>query len=331
MFSRPLIPILLVLLVAFLFWLRQPADDAHLTRTALVMGTLVEIKAYGDDQKQLEQGVEAAFAEMARLEQLFSSHVPESEVSLLSAADGPLVVSEETAALLVMGQEIARRSGGAFDMTLGKLKALWGIESDEPQVPDEQALKQALAEVGPESLQIEGTQVRKASPGLQIDLGGIAKGYAVDRAVDNLRQAGVRSAAINAGGDIRLLGDRQGQPWRIGIQHPRLQGEVVATIALQDRAVVTSGDYERYFEQDGVRYHHLFDPQTGRPARGCQSVTVVAADAASADALATAAFVLGPQQGLALLEQLPDVEGFVIAADGSRLVTGGLEGLLEWR
>jgi len=330
LFNRSLVPILLLLMVAFFVWQRQPAEDSLLSRTALVMGTLVEIKAYGDDRELLEQGLDAAFAEMVRLEQLFSTHIPKSEVSRLSAADAPLIVSEETATLLGLGLKIAQRSDGAFDMGLGKLKALWGVESDQPQVPEEQSIALALKGIGPDSLQISEQQVRKQTPGLQIDLGGIAKGYAVDRAVEKLRQAGIFSAAVNAGGDIRLLGDRQGQSWRIGIQHPRKAGEIIATLALQNRAVVTSGDYERYFEQEGLRYHHLFDPQTGRPARGCQSVTVVAADAASADALATAAFVLGPQKGLTLLEQMPDVEGFLIAADGSKLATGGLKDILEW-
>ena len=330
MLRRPLIPLLLVLLIALLVWQRQPAADPPLSRTALVMGTLVEIKAYGADRPRLEAALDAAFAEMARLEQLFSPQLADSEVSRLSAAAGPLVVGAETAALLAMGQRIARRSDGAFDMGLGKLKTLWGIEGEQPRIPSEAARTRALQGVGPEALRIDGRRIGKSAPDLQIDLGGIAKGYAVDRAVEKLRQAGVVSAAVNAGGDIRLLGDRQGQPWRIGIQHPRRPGAVVATLALQNRAVVTSGDYERYFEQDGVRYHHLFDPRTGQPARGCQSVTVVAADAASADALATAAFVLGPRRGLALLEELPEVEGFLITADGRRLATGGLEGFLQW-
>lgn len=330
MFSRPLVPILLLLLVALFLWQREPASETPLSRTSLIMGTLVEIKVYGDDRELLQQGIDSAFAEMVRLEQIFSPHIPESEVSRLSAADRPMVVSEETATLLSLGQKIARKSEGAFDMCLGKLKALWGIQTENPQVPGEKDLKHALAGIGPDALQISGKQVLKQSPELQIDLGGIAKGYAVDSAVEKLRQAGIFSAAVNAGGDIRLLGDRQGQPWRIGIQDPRRSGEIIATLTLKDRAVVTSGDYERYFEQDGIRYHHLFDPHTGHPARGCQSITVVAADAARADALATAAFVLGPQKGLALLEQTQDVEGFLIAADGQRLTTGGLEGLLEW-
>lgn len=331
MFRRPLIAILLVLLVAFLLWQRQPAGQTMVARTALIMGTLVEIKAYGEDREFLEKAINDAFGEMMRLEELFSTRIPESEISRLSTAVEPLQVSDETVALLRLGQTIARQSDGAFDMGLGKLKQLWAIEESEPQIPDKDALQQALQGTGPEALQIEGRLVRKQVPGLKVDLGGIAKGYAVDRAAELLRHSGVLSAAVNAGGDLRLIGDRQGQPWRIGIQHPRKSGEIIATVKLKNRAVVTSGDYERYFERDGVRYHHIFDPKTGRPARGIQSVTVLANDAASADALATAAFVLGPQAGLALLESTPDVEGFLITADGQRLVTGGLEGVLEWR
>lgn len=331
MFGRPLVLFLLVLLAALLIWQQRPADETPVIRTELIMGTLVEIKAYGSDKDLLERGIDDAFAEMGRLEQLLSTHIPGSEVSRLSAATGPVQVSEETAALLVRGGQIARLSHGAFDMGLGRLKDLWGIESDMPRVPGEKEIQDALQGIGPDALQIDGLQVRVRTPGLKIDLGGIAKGYAVDRAVETLRRAGVMSAAVNAGGDIRLLGDRQGQPWRIGIQHPRQAGAIVATLTLQDQAVVTSGDYERYFEQDGIRYHHLFDPQTGRPARGCQSVSVIGADAASADALATAAFVLGPERGLDFLERLPGVEGLVLAADGRRLATAGLEGRLTWQ
>ena len=324
MFGRPLWVILLLLLVASLVWWRVPADDGQLSRTALVMGTLVEIKAFDDEKDKLDSAISAAFAEMTRLENLLSRHNPRSEISQLSTAAGSFTVSQETAELLQLGQSIARRSDGAFDLTLGALKKLWAIESDSPQIPTAAQLQSALIGIGPDALTLEGLQVQKQQPGLQVDLGGIAKGYAVDRAVDVLRQAGIQSAAVNAGGDIALLGDRQGQPWRIGIQHPRKNGEVLVTLPLSDCAVVTSGDYERFFERDGSRYHHIFDPRTGRPARLTQSVTVVAKDAASADALATAAFVLGPQAGLQLLEDLPDVEGLLVGADGRLFQTSGL-------
>ncbi len=323
MFGRPWV-ILLLVLIAGLVWWRIPADDQQLSRTALVMGTLVEIKAFGADEALLHRAVSDAFSEMGRLEELFSSHRAESEISLLSAATTTVSVSQETAELLLLGQQIAVQSSGAFDLSLGALKKLWAIETDAPQVPTAEQLAAALRGVGPQAMQLDGLQVKKSIPELQIDLGGIAKGYAVDRALEVLRRAGIASATVNAGGDIALLGDKQGRPWRIGIQHPRKAGELLTRLDVTDRAVVSSGDYERFFERDGIRYHHIFDPRTGQPARLCQSVTVVAATAASADALATAAFVLGPQAGLKLLEQLPGVEGLLVAADGSIFQTSGL-------
>ena len=317
--------VVLLILLALLLWWRSPGEPQLYSRTALIMGTVVEIKAYTGDEKQLDRDITAAFDEMRRVENQFSSFKPDSEISQLNQATGPFKVSKETAQLLQAGQRIARLSDGAFDMGLGRLIKLWGIETDHPHVPTEAEIRETLERVGPEDLEIDGTTVRKADPELKVDLGGIAKGYAVDRAIEVLRQAGVQSAAVNAGGDIRLLGDRNGQPWRIGIQHPRDPKAVLATLPLSNRAVVTSGDYERYFEKDGIRYHHIFDPTSGRPARLCQSVTVVAADATTADALATAAFVLGPIKGLKLLEDQEGVEGLIVTASGDLVQTSGLK------
>lgn len=324
MFARPWV-FLLLILIAGLFWWRFPAADQQLSRTALVMGTLVEIKAFGADEELLDRAISAAFDEMTRLEELLSTHRPASEISRLSAAKEIFTVSQETAELLKLGQEVTLQSGGAFDMSLGALKKLWAIETESPQVPTMEQLQAALLGVGPQALRLEGRQVSKALTALQIDLGGIAKGYAVDRALAVLKQAGITSAAVNAGGDIALLGSKLGQAWRIGIQHPRNSAELLARLPLTDQAVVSSGDYERFFELDGIRYHHIFDPRSGQPARLCQSVTVVAAGAARADALATAAFVLGPDAGLQLLERLPEVEGLLVAADGSIHQTSGLQ------
>jgi len=325
MLLKRLLPIcLIVLVLAGLIYLRQPQTDGQVSRTALIMGTVVDIRAYGEDNKQLEQAVTKAFEEMSRVEQLFSSHIAESEISRLSAATESLSLSPEVIRLLQMGQQIGADTSGAFNMSLGALKDLWQIEGEEPHIPSEQELSAVLKKTGSGALTIVGDRVIKSKADLKIDLGGIAKGYAVDRAVSVLRQAGVTSATVNAGGDIALLGDKQGRPWRIGIQHPRQTNDLLVTLQLKDQAVVTSGDYERFFERDGIRYHHIFDPVSGKPARQCQSVTVVAADAASADALATAAFVLGPDAGLKLLEDLVNVEGLLVSADGKLMKTSGL-------
>jgi len=321
---RKLIPLLLIAL-PLAGCEQRPQRVSH---SQLLMGTVVEI-AVTAPPEQAEPAIDAAFSEMRRIENLMSPQLELSEVWKLSHSAGPVTVSEDTARVLSLGQQVARLSGGAFDMTLGALKRLWGVESDAPRVPSAAEIGTALRDIGPDALQLEGLIVAKRNPALQVDLGGIAKGYALDRATAVLRQAGIRHASVNAGGDLRLLGDRGDRPWRIGIQHPRRTGELLATLDLRDTAVVTSGDYERYFERDGIRYHHLFDPQTGLPARGCQSVTVVADEAMLADALATAAFVLGPERGLALLRQ-QQVEGILVTAGGEVLVTPGLQQRVHW-
>jgi thiamine biosynthesis lipoprotein len=252
---------------------------------------------------------------MAEVEASMSAHRDDSEVARLNAAAEPVEVSAATAEVLELGLQMAATSGGAFDLTLGRLKTLWGFDGDAPRVPSDPEIAAALRGIGPTSLHLEGRRVTKGDAALGVDLGAIAKGYAVDRAVAALQAAGIRHASVNAGGDLRLIGDRGGRPWRIGIQHPRDPQGVLVTLELADAAVVTSGDYERFFEVDGVRYHHILDPRVGRPADACRSVTVVAASAAEADALATAAFVLGPEAGRRLVESRGGLALFV-AADG---------------
>jgi len=328
--TRPLVILLLLGLLAIFAVQRCHREPESVSRSRLLMGTVVEITALGDDREALDQAVTEAFRSMERVEELMSAGRPNSDVARLNAAAEAVEVDPETAAVLALGQQVAKASGGAFDMTLGRLKGIWKIEEADPRIPTKAEIAAALAGIGPQALRLEGNRVSKTDPALQVDLGGIAKGYAVDQAIEVLRRAGVAHASVNAGGDIRLLGDHLGRPWRIGIQHPRNLQSLLATLNLVDVAVVTSGDYERYFERDGVRYHHLFDPATGFPANRCQSVTVVAPTAAEADALATAAFVLGPTAGLRMIEAWPHAEALLVAADGSTTVSPGLKDRLQW-
>jgi thiamine biosynthesis lipoprotein len=328
--SRLLAFLLLLGLLVLFALQRCDREPQSVSRSRLLMGTVVEITALGDEQQALDTAVSEAFRAMARVEGLMSAIRPHSDVSRLNASTAAVEVSPETAAVLALGQRIAIASDGAFDMTLGRLKALWGIEGSEPRIPSEAEIAAALDGIGPQALHLEGTHVSKPFSSLQVDLGGIAKGFAVDQAIEVLRRAGVAHASVNAGGDIRLLGDHRGRPWRIGIQHPRNPLTLLATLELDQVAVVTSGDYERFFERDGVRYHHLFDPRSGRPAALCQSVTVVAASAAEADALATAAFVLGPEAGLRFVEAWPQAEVLLVAADGSLVLSSGLKDRVQW-
>lgn len=329
--TRPAV-ILLVLLMLVTVAVRRCATEPveSLRRSRIVMGTVVEISAFGGPEADLQQAVTDAFREMERIEALMSPRRADSDVARLSQPVESLEVSAETAEVVALGLEVAAASGGAFDMGLGRLKALWDIEGEDPQVPAAAEVEAALAGTGAGALRLEGRKVFKADPKLAVDLGGIAKGFAVDRAVALLAAAGVTHATVNAGGDIRLLGDRQGEPWRIGIQHPRRPDGLLATLALSGGAVVSSGDYERFFEAGGERYHHLFDPRSGYPARACRSVTVVAPSAALADALATAAFVLGPAQGLALVEAFAGSAGLIVAADGGIHLSETLQGQVRW-
>jgi len=330
-FNRPLVILLLLALVGFLALQRCAGEKPQqLNRSRILMGTVVEITAFGDDLGRLEAAVAAAFAEMERIEGLMAPEGEASDVARLSAAVKGGEVAAETAEVIALGLRVAEASDGAFDMGLGRLKALWAIEGEDPRVPSLEEVRRALSGTGRGDLRLVGRRVVKGVPELSVDLGGIAKGYAIDRAVETLRRAGIESAAINAGGDIRLLGAHGERPWRIAIQHPRDSGRALATLAVADTSVVTSGDYERFFESEGVRYHHLFDPRTGYPAGACRSVTVVTPSAALADALATAAFVLGPEQGLALFRRFPQAEGVIVDAAGRPHVSPGLEDRLTW-
>ena len=331
MLKRPLALIAALLLILLLSWSLRPRSASEVSRTALIMGTLVEIKGVGLVDKDIESAISDAFAAMRREEARFSTRIETSQISAINRATTAIEVDPEVRAVLQLGQSISRQSEGAFHLGLGNLIKLWNFEAVTPRVPELSAIKELLPASSAEPFSISGTAVERLDSGLQLDLGGIAKGYAVDRALAVLRAAGVESASVNAGGDIGLLGGHAERPWKIGIQHPRKTGKLLATLELRDRAVVTSGDYERFFMAEGVRYHHIFDPRSGLPARDCQTVSVVAASVAEADALATAAFVLGPVKGLALLERLPDVEGLIVSATGEIEVTSGLKDQIRWR
>lgn len=331
MLKRPLALLAALLLILLLSWSLRPKPAAEVARTALIMGTLVEIKAVGSDQKRIEEAISGAFNLMRSEEARFSTRISTSQVAAINHASTALEVDPEVLAVLQLGQRISRQSEGAFNMGLGGLVKLWDLEAVTPRVPAPAEIKAVLPASTGDVVAISGNQVARRDSSVQLDLGGIAKGYAVDRALDVLRAAGLASASINAGGDIGLLGGHGERPWKLGIQHPRKTGELLATLELRDSAIVTSGDYERFFMRDGIRYHHIFDPRTGQPARACQSVSVVAGSVAEADALATAVFVLGPVKGLALLEKLPDVEGLVVDAAGEKEITSGLKDRIQWR
>jgi len=313
--------------------------DRFLTTSdaAYVMGTYLQITATG---RGAEKAVALAVARFQELDILLNPANPASDMASLTAAAGyPVSVSPDTIAVLERADAVYRLSGGAFDMTVGPLVDLWGFGPQSvvetgtaagggrATPPSEAEIEIARRLVGWQRVQWDraaGTAMLLA-PELTLATGGIAKGYALDEAARILRESGVRRAIIDAGGSLYLLGAKTtGRPWRIALRHPRQEGYLGILELPADLAVATSGDYQRYFEADGRRYHHLIDPATGRPAMSAMSVTVVGPSAVDADALSTALFVLGPGPGLALALTLPGLEALFVDAAGNITMTPGM-------
>ncbi|HUG73869.1 MAG TPA: FAD:protein FMN transferase [Steroidobacteraceae bacterium] len=299
---------------------------AWLSREETIMGTRCAVQLWAEDPAAGEASIAAVFAEMRRIDALMSTYKPDSEVSRLnaSAAAAPMAISAELFALLETSQEYSRLSDGAFDITYASVGYLYDYRAR--QRPDDASIAAALPGVDYRQLRLDPVRrtVAFGRPGMRIDLGGIAKGHAVDRGIEVLRGRGVTRAMVNAGGDTRVIGDRFGQPWVIGIRHPDRSEEIVLRIPLVDAAFSTSGDYERYFDEDGVRHHHILDPKTGRSPHEVRSVTVIASTATRTDGLTKTVFILGPQAGIAFIDGLTDADAIVIAADGKVSYSKGL-------
>ncbi|MDQ7782952.1 MAG: FAD:protein FMN transferase [Desulfomonilaceae bacterium] len=308
-----------------------PSGDLH-KETRFLMGTFVEVTVKGPAQ-EAKRAVGAVFDEMKRVEELTSFHTSSGLTQVnASAGQGSVQADPELATLVGESLSFARETDGAFDPTLGPLAKLWNFSAGEPRLPEDSEIKAALDKRGWQHVTVDASSGTITLPREQmsLDLGGIAKGYSLDRARLVLVKLGVQSALINAGGDILAVGEKSpGHPWRIGVQDPRNPNGLVAVATLRDRVIVTSGDYERFFVHEGKRYHHILNPETGYPAGGLRSVTIIAADGVRADAMATAVFGLGAKRGLEYVEKTPDVEGFLIDANGEMFFTSGAADLIQ--
>lgn len=301
------------------------------------MGTRMAINVHVGDRDPAEAGaaIEAAFAEVERIEQIMSEWRADSELSLLNAAAGgePRPLSPELFEILQRSKEIAELTGGAFDPTFYAIGQLWKFEPGA-RPPSREAIAAQLPLVDWRAIELDPAAKtgRLARPGMKVGLGAIAKGYAVDRASALLKDRGFPNHIVEGGGDTYVSGSKGDKGWMVGIQKPDGPGSVAA-IPARDRAVVTSGDYQRYIEYEGVRYAHIFDPRTGFPVpqeRSLQSVTILAPNATDADAFATAVAVMGAEDGLAFVRSRPELDAFLIARDGSHQVTPELEKILVW-
>ncbi len=273
----------------------------------------------------------AVEAEARRVEAKFSRYRESSVVSEINRNAGrtPVAVDEETEMLVRAALDLSGLTGGRFDPTVGALRRVWDFKTS--RVPSAGEVEAVLPLVDAESVSVRDRTVFLRKPGMEIDLGGVGKEYAVDRAARLLVQEGIPSAIVNFAGDVRTIGNRgDGHPWKIGVADPQNRNRCrFAVRALGGAGIATSGDYERGFVQGGVRYHHILDARTGWPARGLSSVTAVAASAFRAGKFATAAFLLGAEAGLALLEEAPGVEGTLITDVGTILATTGMKVLSD--
>jgi len=294
-----------------------PAGLRTMRAQRMLMGTMFDIQIVGADETAGAAALRAAFDEVARVEQLLSEWHETSEISAVNREAGqrPVVIGPDLYAVVERSLWASELTGGAFDITFAACGHLWSFK--EPRIPGEDEIAGCLPRVGFRRLRLDGSRSSIFLPGadMRIGISGIGKGYGVDRAAEELEALGVRDYIVDGGGDIRLSGSNIGRPWKVGISDPRRRGKLFSALTLHRGAIVTSGDYEQFFEREGIRYHHILDPATGRPARRSVAVTVIAPTAMDADALATGLFVTGPRRGLELVEELPGVEALFFGPD----------------
>jgi FAD:protein FMN transferase len=301
------------------------------TQQRVAMGSLLTVTVWTSDEPAATAAIAEVFGEFDRLENLMSTWRTGSDVLRLNAAAGrgPVKLSPEVIEVLGLARHYSDLTGGKFDVTFAALSGLWRFDQDMDRVvPSRAAIAARLPLIRWRDLVVDaaaGTaELRRR--GMSVNLGGIGKGYAVDRAIAILRRRGFRDFLVQAGGDLYVGGHPQGRAWRLGIQDPRGPADSpFALLELSDVTCSTSGDYERYFFKDGRRYHHILDPATGQPAMASRSVTLVTAKAVEADALSKAVFILGPEKGMALVRRLPGVEGVIVGAHNEVRISPGLK------
>jgi len=319
---KPLLSTVLALLV-----LVQPARAEWVERVEDgIMGTRIAVELWAADKAQGDAAIEAVLAEMRRVDEAMSTYKPTSELSIVNAraAQEPIKISSELFDLLTTALEYSRITDGAFDITYASVGYMYDFRKHVR--PDEKQIAAALPGINYRHVELDrkNSTVHFARPGVRMDLGGIGKGHAVDRGIAILQARGIDHALVTAGGDSRIIGDRFGHPWVVGIRHPDRKDQVIARIPLEDAALSTSGDYERYFDEKGVRYHHIIDPKTGHSASKVRSATIIGPTATRTDGLSKTAFVLGPEKAIEIYNRLDDIDAVLVTPEGKVLYTKGL-------
>lgn len=296
-------------------WLKQQRD---------MMGTQISLEIDSSDPQLAQSCADRVFNEFERIEQMMSTYLAHSELSHINeiAAKQSVQVSPELFELLLKSIRFSELSGGAFDISYASIGYRYDYRNQIQ--PDDTTIQQALPSINYRNIILKDNSIHFTHAGMRIDLGGIAKGYAVDRAIDILQKNGISSAIVTAGGDSRIIGDKNGRPWIIGIQHPRKRDAYALRIPLFDSAISTSGDYERYFLTNDERIHHIINPKTGKSAKGSWSASVIGPDATTTDALSTTLFILGAEKGIQLIDTMPDLDAIIIDAKGKVHYSSGL-------
>ena len=295
-------------------------------REEAIMGTRIAVQLWSEDPALAPRAIDAVIAEMHRTDELMSTYKPGSQLSQVNehAYERPVQVDADIIDVVEKSLEYSRLSDGVFDVTYASVGYLFDYRKHVH--PTDAQIAAALPAVDYRQVVVDhdARTIRFLKPGMRIDLGGIAKGWAVDRGIDILRELGIEHAMVNAGGDTRLLGDRRGKPWIVGIRDPRNEGKVVTRIPLQDEALSTSGDYARSFEAEGVRYHHILEPGTGRSPKAVRSVTVIGPTATHTDGLTKPVFILGVERGLEFIRKVKDAEAIIVDNEGRVFHSEGL-------
>lgn len=290
------------------------------------MGTSCSVELWSDDRARGEAAITSVFDDMKRIDRLMSTWKEDTEISEVNREAGkrPVKISEELFRLLQESVRYSELTHGAFDITYASVGYLYDFRARVH--PDQKAIDEALPGINWRHMVLDEKNftVRFTRPGMRIDLGGIAKGHSVDKGIEILEKLGITRAMVNAGGDTRIIGDRFGKPWVVGIRDPDHEGKTFLRMPLTDTAFSTSGDYERYFDEDGKRFHHIIDPKTGDSARKCRSVTIIAPTATRTDALTKSVFIMGPEEGIRFIDTLPDVDAVAVAPDGKVYYSKGL-------
>ena len=295
-------------------------------REESIMGTAISVELWSDDELAGNAAIDAVMEEMHRIDRVMSPHKADSELSIINrnAAAGPVLISSEMFHLLARAAHFSQLSDGAFDITYAAVGRLFDYRLRTR--PNAVELAKARLAVGYRHVQLDAQNltVQFSRSDVCIDLGGFAKGHAVDNATKILRQLGIAHANVSAGGDSRVIGDRRGRPWMIGVRDPRTYNGVIAALPLEDTSISTSGDYERYFIEDGTRFHHLIDPATGRSPNTVRSVTILAEDGLTTEAFSKIVFVLGLKKGMQLIAAQQGIDAVVVDTDGVLHYSTGL-------